>query len=305
MTITPDLDTGDIHTRIGHPRPARTGEPFLVGDSGAFPLVADAPTAHIFRRPEQVKRKRMPTFLVVLAFLTVSGAVGYQAWQVHRLDNRLDAAQRTAAEAVAAGDQRAAELEERINKAFDSEAVSASVLPSVFRVRAGNFTGTAFAVGDPVKGGANLITNFHVVEELWNGGGREVTLERGSSKVTAKIVTVDRDIDIAQLRTEKQIAGLAVATAAVRPGQQIVVAGAPLGLDDTVTTGVVSAIRDGDGQNQPMVQFDAPINPGNSGGPVVNANREVVGIATAKARGAEGIGLAIPIMAACVKVDAC
>jgi putative serine protease PepD len=75
------------------------------------------------------------------------------------------------------------------------------------------------------------------------------------------------------------------------------VVGAPLGLEDTVTTGVVSAYRQED--DGPTIQFDAPINPGNSGGPVVSADEEVLGLATAKAKDAEGIGLAIPIKTAC------
>jgi len=53
------------------------------------------------------------------------------------------------------------------------------------------------------------------------------------------------------------------------------------------------------------VQFDAPINPGNSGGPVINAQGEVVGIASAKVRNAEGIGLAIPISLACQLFPIC
>ena len=80
--------------------------------------------------------------------------------------------------------------------------------------------------------------------------------------------------------------------------------GAPLGLDDTVTSGVVSAYRPDD-TDGPTIQFDAPINPGNSGGPVVNASHQVVGLATAKAKDAEGIGLAIPIKTACDTFAVC
>jgi len=82
------------------------------------------------------------------------------------------------------------------------------------------------------------------------------------------------------------------------------VVGAPLGLEDTVTTGVVSAYRPSDPDGQ-SIQFDAPINPGNSGGPVVNAGEEVVGLATAKARDAEGIGLAVSISFACDAFKVC
>lgn len=74
-------------------------------------------------------------------------------------------------------------------------------------------------------------------------------------------------------------------------------------LGQTVTTGVISALRDN--ADGPVVQFDAPINPGNSGGPVIDARRQVVGIATAKAAAAEGIGLAIPITVACTTFGNC
>jgi S1-C subfamily serine protease len=54
-----------------------------------------------------------------------------------------------------------------------------------------------------------------------------------------------------------------------------------------------------------MIQFDAPINPGNSGGPVINSAKQVVGVATAKAENAEGIGLAVPIKTACDAFKVC
>ena len=81
--------------------------------------------------------------------------------------------------------------------------------------------------------------------------------------------------------------------------------GAPLGLTDTVTTGVVSAFRSRAGRPGRSIQFDAPINPGNSGGPVINGAKQVVGIATAKASDAEGIGLAVPIKTACDRFTVC
>ena len=233
--------------------------------------------------------------------------VGFQAYQIDRLSQRLGEADRRLDDAQAGDgtrldglEGRASELEKRAGDVFNPEAISSAVLPSVFRVRAGDFTGTAFAVGKPVSGGGtNLFTNFHVVEAVWNGGGREVFLERTDKRYPATIVKVDKDDDVAQLRTDSKFTGLATATAAAKPGQQIIVVGAPLGLEDSVTTGVVSAFREAEDGNGTMIQFDAPINPGNSGGPVINGAKQVVGIATAKARDAEGIGLAVPIKTAC------
>ncbi|MGH3741059.1 MAG: S1C family serine protease, partial [Micromonosporaceae bacterium] len=97
---------------------------------------------------------------------------------------------------------------------------------------------------------------------------------------------------------------LRLAATPPQPGQPVVAVGAPSGLEDTVTTGVVSKIRAIAGRAQEYIQFDAAINPGNSGGPVLNAEGKVVGIATAKAVDAEGIGFALPIGVACDAFDA-
>ncbi len=277
--------------RVGHPRPARaTAEtprpPVVPAESAGRSVVLPG---RVFVLP------------LVLVLLLVAG------WQIWRLDGRnaeLAAGLATERDRAAVLDDRTERLEKQLAGVFDPEAISSAVLPSVFRVRAGDFTGTAFSVGDAGEGKANLLTNFHVVESIWESGRRKVVLERGKSEVTATIVKVSRGKDLALLRADRDINGLRPARGDVRPGQQILVVGAPLGLEDTVTTGVVSAYRpdDKDGQS---IQFDASINPGNSGGPVVNASDEVVGVATAKARDAEGIGLAVSIRTACDTFKIC
>ncbi|NES12924.1 MULTISPECIES: trypsin-like peptidase domain-containing protein [Micromonospora] len=256
------------------------------------------------------RRRRLPVLALVLAGL-LAVVAGVQAYQIHRLGDRLAATDRRLTEVQGAAgtrfdglEQRAGALEKQAGAAFNPEAVASAVLPSVFRVRAGDFTGTAFAVGKPpAGGGTTLLTNFHVVESVYDGGGRKVFLERSDQRFEATIVRVDKDKDIAQLRTSARFKALVAASTPVKSGQQIVVVGAPLGLQDTVTTGVVSAFRKED--SGPVIQFDAPINPGNSGGPVINGSKEVVGIATAKARDAEGIGLAVPIKTACDTFSLC
>ncbi|NIL63540.1 S1C family serine protease [Salinispora arenicola] len=251
-------------------------------------------------------------WVAVLAIGALLVVTGVQAYQIHRLtdrladtDRRLNAGQEDSQARLDGLEARAKTLESEVGAAFDPEVIAAAALPSVFRVRAGRFTGSAFAVGESTAGGTNLFTNFHVVEGVWDDGDREVFLERTDQRFPATIVEVDKDNDIAQLRTTGKFTGLTAAPGAVKPGQQIVVVGAPLGLADSVTTGVVSAFREAKGGDPAAIQFDAPINPGNSGGPVVNGERQVVGIATAKARDAEGIGLAVPIGTACEAFDIC
>ena len=270
------------------------------------------PPSVVARESVPARGRRGLAVLVAVALLaTVFATV--EAVRVHRLSNRLAAAER----AIAAGqdadrarldalDGRTATLEREAGSAFDPEAIAAAALSSVFRVSAGDFTGTAFAVGAPTSdGGTTLLTNFHVVEDLYGGGGREVFLERRDQRWPATIVKVDKENDLAQLASTAKFTGLATKAGDVRSGQQIVVVGAPLGLTDSVTTGVVSAVRKMDDSPGPMIQFDAPINPGNSGGPVIDSAKQVVGIATAKAIDAEGIGLAVPIEVACRSFDVC
>ncbi|XAN42509.1 trypsin-like peptidase domain-containing protein [Micromonospora schwarzwaldensis] len=290
----------------GQPTP---GSAYPVGGSG--PAGFGAPPLAGGPGPS---RRRGRTAVVALVLAGVLAVVtGVQAYQIHRLDDRLAAADRRTAEAQGADarrfdglEQRAGSLEKQAGAAFNPEAVASAVLPSVFRVRAGQFTGTAFAVGKaPAGGGTTLLTNFHVVESVFAAGERKVFLERTDQRFEATIVDTDKDKDLARLRTTATFGGLVAARTPVKSGQQIVVVGAPLGLQDSVTTGVVSAFRKDEGGSGPVIQFDAPINPGNSGGPVINGSKEVVGIATAKARDAEGIGLAVPIKTACDRFKLC
>jgi putative serine protease PepD len=276
---------------IGHPRPARS----VPQPAYAVPAAPEPAT-------ERNGRARLFSVLIVIALVLVAG---WQTWRLDRNNDHLAAVLATERDRASALNERTERLEKQLAGVFDPESISSTVLPSVFRVRAGEFTGTAFSVGDKAADGkSNLLTNFHVIEAVWESGDRRVQLERAGDKLSARIVKINRGKDLALLRADREIQGLKPATAEVKPGQQIVVVGAPLGLEDSVTTGVVSAYRPGDEDGQ-SIQFDAPINPGNSGGPVVNAGDEVVGLATAKARDAEGIGLAVSIKTACDIFDVC
>ncbi|WP_259730806.1 MULTISPECIES: trypsin-like peptidase domain-containing protein [Synechococcales] len=143
-----------------------------------------------------------------------------------------------------------------------------------------------------------IITNAHVVE-----GANEVsiTLPDGRS-FTGKVLGSDPLTDIAVVKVVAQ--GLPVAplgdSARVRPGEWAIAIGNPLGLDNTVTAGIISAIQRtnaiGEGQRVPYIQTDAAVNPGNSGGPLINDRGQVIGVNTAirQAPGA-GLSFAIPV----------
>ena len=143
-----------------------------------------------------------------------------------------------------------------------------------------------------------ILTNAHVVEGATEVG---VTLPDGRS-FRGKVLGGDPITDVAVVKVAA--AGLPVAplgdSSKVRPGEWAIAIGNPLGLDNTVTAGIISAVQRtnavGEGQRVPYLQTDAAVNPGNSGGPLINERGQVIGINTAirQAPGA-GLSFAIPI----------
>lgn len=301
--------------------PASYGPAF--SPSGSFPVVARSISGAFAGQPASVPgpapaairpardRSRGLAILSLVVGALLLLAVAVQGVLLLHLDDRLSASERAAAEMkeeatarIAGLETRVKQLEQQAGSVLDPAAVAAAVTPSVFKVIAGNSTGTAFAFGrDPGEGGTNLVTNYHVVENLLNSGKREVAVEQENKRFIARVTRTDASKDLAVLHTEDPFPRLSSAAAPATPGMPVLVVGAPLGLESTVTTGVVSALRNtADG---PMVQFDAALNPGNSGGPVVNAQKQVVGVATAKIANAENVGLAIPIAAVCPALGIC
>jgi serine protease Do len=157
-----------------------------------------------------------------------------------------------------------------------------------------------------------ILTNAHVVENATRlevdlpfaatGGaqGRSILKRRGRT-VGAQIIAIDHETDIAVIKVDAR--GLPTLPFGdsddLRPGQVVLAFGSPLGLESSVTMGVVSAVARQLQPEDPMIyiQTDAPINPGNSGGPLVDTEGRLVGINTlifSQSGGNEGIGFAAP-----------
>lgn len=149
----------------------------------------------------------------------------------------------------------------------------------------------------------HIVTNFHVIKD---GGGAEVTLS-DNSVWRATIVGADPDKDLAVLKIDAPadvLRPLAIGTSSnLQVGQKVYAIGNPFGLDQTLTTGVISGLgREIQSVTQRpiqnVIQTDAAINPGNSGGPLLDSAGRLIGVNTAiySTSGAyAGIGFAVPV----------
>lgn len=186
----------------------------------------------------------------------------------------------------------------------DWPAIAATASQSVVTVDAGDSLGSGWVAHVDTRG-AEIVTNFHVVGDAWSGGAATVKVRQGDRTWTGMIVRVDRDDDLAVIHVAQRLIALASALQRPRVGVAVMAVGSPLGLDGTVSIGIVSGYRSLEGSN--YLQFTAPISPGNSGGPVIDSRGRVVGIATAKLvyPGAEALSFAIPVGLACDRLVSC
>jgi S1-C subfamily serine protease len=147
-----------------------------------------------------------------------------------------------------------------------------------------------------------VLTNAHVVEGAQTV---KVTLKDGSV-LPGQVMGIDPMTDVAAVKIDAE--NLPVVEIGqsdrLQPGEWAIAIGNPLGLDNTVTVGIISALgRSSSEVGVPdkrvrFIQTDAAINPGNSGGPLLNAKGEVIGVNTAIRADAQGLGFAIPIQTA-------
>jgi serine protease Do len=163
--------------------------------------------------------------------------------------------------------------------------------------------GQGLGSGVIFRSDGHIITNAHVVEDASN---IEVTLASGE-KLDARLVAADAETDVAVIKVDRDDLPAAVTGSVkdLRVGDIAVVIGSPLGFEQSVTAGIISAVGrtvDRPGEESPlvdMVQTDAPVTQGNSGGALVDGQGSVVGINTAIGAspevGAEGIAFATPI----------
>jgi putative serine protease PepD len=201
------------------------------------------------------------------------------------------------------------------------EQVAARVLPSIVKLQTDLGGKSAVGSGIVMTADGLIMTNAHVVSAAQSpsstgpGDARTIVTFADGRTAPSTVVATDPLCDIAVVRADG-MSGLTPITFGsstdLRVGQHVVAVGSPLGLDGTVTAGIISALNRplssaSDSANQATaidaIQTDAPLNPGNSGGALVNANGQLIGINSASASfgapaaesGSIGLGFAIPV----------
>ena len=182
---------------------------------------------------------------------------------------------------------------------------------SIFNRSSG--TVTAKGSGIIISEDGYILTNNHVVNSTTSSSNSFYEIEKANkvtvklynddTEYTGKIIGTDSQTDLAVIKIDKD--GLTVAelgdSSSVQVGEFAMAIGSPLGLDNSVTAGIISAVNrdvtDSDGNKYTAIQTDAAINSGNSGGALVNSKGQVIGVNTLKlsGTGVEGVGFAIPI----------
>lgn len=190
-------------------------------------------------------------------------------------------------------------------------AVGKAVSPAVVNIsvivekdgRRGQGAGTGFIVD---KKAGYVMTNAHVVNGAVEGGITVVLIDK--RELAVKVIGIDEAADVAVIQITSPPADLVQAALGdsnkLEVGDWVVAIGNPSGLGHTLTTGVVSALREMEKDEDPImeleskIQTDTAINPGNSGGPLINLRGEVIGINTSilsRSGGNQGLGFSIPI----------
>ena len=274
--------------------------PVLYGGPGVLPPYADQPVPPA--EPRKPRRGRRVAGIVALALVcaTLGGAVALAG---ARLLDRENTSLGSALPAPGPGST--SRPEGSVAK------IAADALPSVVTIRIKTSQGTGTGSGFVIDKQGHILTNNHVTAAAGSGSQIQVELNNGTT-LPATVVGADASYDLAVIKVNTtDLTPLEFGSSKdVVVGDGVIAVGAPLGLDATVTSGIVSALNRpvsaGDGTDTSFInaiQTDAAINPGNSGGPLLDMSGRVIGINSAIARvpgttdssrGNIGVGFAIP-----------
>ena len=176
---------------------------------------------------------------------------------------------------------------------FSSTLVVNKVFPATVLITAEDKHGQPQSLGSGFLVSPNIIaTNFHVIENSYSGFVKFVN--KKEIYEIEGVVGYSSEFDLALIKISNNIGTpLSLTSPAIDIGQKIFAIGNPLGLEGTISDGIISGIRNFDDFS--VLQISAPISPGNSGGPVVDENGDVVGVATFTITEGQNINFAVPV----------
>ena len=267
------------------------------GPPSASPSVAAAPTS-----PSRDRRGLWDAVGAVVATALIAGGFG-----LAKLVDDDPSSVETAAATTAGGNvsttqspTTTANAPVAADASEPAAEVAAKVGPSVVEINTGSGSGSGIVYD---KNGV-IFTNAHVVD---GANSVDVTFANGRTERNVPVVARDLARDIALLRTSARddlVPAVFARTTDIRVGQIAIAIGAPFGLDQSVTQGIVSAVgrivQSFGNCGIDMIQTDAPINPGNSGGALVDKQGRLIGMNTsirtggATSSGSVGVGFAVP-----------
>ena len=169
----------------------------------------------------------------------------------------------------------------------DFSGIIETSIESVVTVRTDISQGTGFLITDD----GYIVTNAHVL----SGGSEVYVLDYEQNKKTTQFIGYDSELDIALLKISGTYDSLELENSNdISVGEKVIAIGNPLGLQFSVSEGIVSGInRPGPTGIEAYIQTDAALNPGNSGGPLINKNGKVIGINNFKVSDGESLGFAL------------
>ena len=169
----------------------------------------------------------------------------------------------------------------------DFSGIIENSIKSVVTIKTDISQGTGFIIND----GGYVITNYHVIE----GASKASIYTSDQQSHIVYIIGSDSEMDITLLRINGTYQKLDLAESSeVKVGEKVIAIGNPLGLQFSVTEGIISALnRIGPNGKKVYIQIDASLNPGNSGGPLINKKGKVVGINNFKIGSGESLGFAL------------
>ena len=169
----------------------------------------------------------------------------------------------------------------------DFSGIIENVVTGVVTIRTDLSQGTGFIIDDS----GYIVTNYHVVEDA----RAAVVITSDNENHNVSLVGYSPDLDIALLKISGNYNSLELDNSDnVQVGEKVIAIGNPLGLQFSVSQGIVSAVhRTGPNDLNYYIQTDAALNPGNSGGPLINTQGKVIGINNFKAGNSESLGFAL------------